>query len=64
MRWPRVLGVALVVGWYLGVTLLLPLLNGAAAEPGFAQHARVTVGVTLGLSGLYLLLAARKRRAR
>ena len=51
---------------YLGVTLGLPLANGAHARPEFFSHARVVLLASLGLTALLLagLVAARTLRLR
>jgi exosortase K len=57
--WQRAL---LPLAPYLGVTLLLPALNGAAVRAGFAEHARAVLGVSLALTAAALASAAVFRR--
>lgn len=45
---------------YVGVTVVAPAANGAAREPGFGEHAIITLGV----SGAVLVLWLAARRAR
>ena len=39
---------------YVGVTVVAPAVNGAAHEPGFAEHAVITLGVSGGVLMLWL----------
>lgn len=49
---------------YLGVTLGLPLSNGATAQPGFWVHAATVLAAALGLAALAALgVIARRRRS-
>jgi exosortase K len=59
-RW---LGVPLAA--YLAITLALPLANGAASRPGFAQHALVVIGACMVAIGLgWMWNTARRSRVR
>ncbi len=53
-------GVPAVV--YLGVTLLVPLLNGAVARGPFLQHASVVIAVTTVISAVYWHALQRRER--
>jgi exosortase/archaeosortase family protein len=52
----------LALACYLTVTLIVPLLGGAARSPEFWCHAQVVVIVTGALAALLALLFAAKRR--
>ena len=54
----------LLLPWlvYVGVTVVVPAADGAAREPGFAEHAIITLGVSGAI--LMLWLAASRTRAR
>ena len=54
---PATLAAALLVpGAYLGMTLLVPLLNGSFRQPGgqFVEHVMMVSGVTMAALALYL----------
>lgn len=51
--------VAVALGWYLAVTLGLPLLRGASG-PGFGAHALWTLSVVV-VVGAFVLLVLRRR---
>lgn len=57
---------ALPLGAYLFIALLLPIFNGALSRPGFAQHclaiAQVCGGITLGITVLHMLVARFRHR--
>jgi exosortase K len=56
--------VLLPLGAYLALTLLVPLLNGAAAKPGFWEHGRTVLALSLSLAALLLAAAAARARSR
>lgn len=60
LRWA---GVLIPVATYLGVTLLVPLLNGGGGGDAFWQHARGVLGASLALTGLGALLVLARRRS-
>ena len=54
--------IAVPLFWYLAVTLVAPLLNGAADNEGFTEHALTTLAVSL--LGTAIWFAVRRHRAR
>jgi ACR3 family arsenite efflux pump ArsB len=58
-RWRAV---AIPLAAYLAVALLVPALNGAAANAGFPRHAAAVLGAALALTALRLLAAGVGRR--
>jgi len=49
--------VAIPLAAYLGETLVVPALNGAAARPGFWEHAAITTGVSVTIAGIWGLVS-------
>jgi exosortase K len=56
--------VVLPLAAYLALTLLVPLLGGAAARPGFWEHGRAVLALSLSLAALLLAAAAARARSR
>jgi exosortase K len=56
--------VLLPLGAYLALTLLVPLLGGAAARPGFGAHGRAVLALSLSLAAALLAAAAARARRR
>jgi exosortase K len=63
-RLGAVRAVLLPLAAYLALTLLVPLLNGAGAEPGFWEHGRAVLALSLSLAALLLVAAAVRARSR
>ena len=59
LRWG---GVLVPIAAYLGVTVLVPLLNGAGGRDGFWDHARVVLAASLALTALAAVAALAQRR--
>jgi hypothetical protein len=60
-RVPR--DVRVPLGWYLGVTLVVPCVNGAAANPSFVNHA-LGIGLVASVLVSLRLLSARVTRVK
>jgi exosortase K len=56
--------VLLPLGAYLGLTLLVPLLNGAAERPDFREHGLAVLALSLSLAAALLAAAAVRARRR
>ena len=56
----------LLLPWlvYVGVTVVVPAGNGAAREPGFAEHAIITLGVSGAILMLWLAAGRARRPSR